>query len=53
MLDGNVETMLLAILEENPRYGYETVRLLNERAACFRWAKARRTPCCIGWKSKS
>lgn len=33
MLDGNVETMLLAILEESPSYGYEIVRLLNERAA--------------------
>lgn len=32
MLDGNVETMLLAILEEKPSYGYEIVRLLNERA---------------------
>lgn len=33
MLDGNVETMLLAILDESPSYGYEIVRLLNERAA--------------------
>ena len=33
MLDGNVETMLLAILDESPSYGYEIVRLLNKRAA--------------------
>ena len=33
MLDGNVETMLLAILDRAPSYGYEIVRLLNEQSA--------------------
>lgn len=33
MLDGNVETMLLAILDRSPSYGYEIVRLLNEQSA--------------------
>lgn len=33
MLDGNVETMLLAILEVGPSYGYAIVRELNERAS--------------------
>lgn len=32
LLDGNVETMLLAILDRSPSYGYEIVRLLNERS---------------------
>jgi len=32
-LDGNVETLLLAILAEAPSYGYQTVQDLNERAA--------------------
>jgi len=31
-LDGNVETMLLAILETGPSYGYAIVKELNERA---------------------
>lgn len=30
-LDGNVETILLSILDEQPNYGYEIVSLLNER----------------------
>ena len=33
MLDGNVETMLLGILEAGPSYGYAIVRELNERAS--------------------
>ena len=32
MLDGNVETLLLAILEAGPSYGYAIVRELNERS---------------------
>ncbi len=32
-LDGNVETLLLAVLQDGPSYGYELIRLLNERAA--------------------
>ncbi len=32
-LDGNVETMLMAVLRTGPSYGYEIVRELNERAA--------------------
>jgi len=32
MLDGNVETMLLAILEAGPSYGYAIVKDLNARA---------------------
>jgi len=31
-LDGNVETMLLAVLEPGPSYGYAIVKELNERA---------------------
>jgi len=31
-LDGNVEALLLAILESGPSYGYAIVRELNERA---------------------
>ena len=31
-LDGNVEALLLAILESGPSYGYAIVRDLNERA---------------------
>ncbi|MHC4878307.1 MAG: PadR family transcriptional regulator [Planctomycetota bacterium] len=33
ILDGNVETMLLAILDRAPSYGYEIVRLLNEQSS--------------------
>ena len=33
MLDGNVETMLLSIIDRSPSYGYEIVRLLNEQSA--------------------
>jgi transcriptional regulator len=33
MLDGNVETMLLAILETGPSYGYAIVRELEDRSA--------------------
>jgi len=32
-LDGNVETMLLAVLEKGPSYGYAIVKELNKRAA--------------------
>ena len=32
-LDGNVETLLLAILAEGPSYGYALVQDLNQRAA--------------------
>jgi len=32
-LDGNVETLILAILEGGPSYGYALVGQLNERAA--------------------
>jgi len=32
MLDGNVETLVLAILEAGPSYGYAIVKELNERA---------------------
>jgi PadR family transcriptional regulator PadR len=32
-LDGNVETLLLAVLAEGPSYGYQIVRDLNDRAA--------------------
>ena len=32
MLDGNVETMLLAILQAGPSYGYAIVKDLNARA---------------------
>lgn len=32
-LDGNVETLLLAILREGPSYGYEIIQTLNNRAA--------------------
>ena len=32
-LDGNVETLLLAILREGPSYGYEIIQTLNTRAA--------------------
>ena len=32
MLDGNVETLILAILEAGPSYGYAIVKELNERA---------------------
>lgn len=32
-LDGNVETLLLVILDEGPSYGYAVVQQLNERAA--------------------
>ncbi|HUW18078.1 MAG TPA: helix-turn-helix transcriptional regulator [Sedimentisphaerales bacterium] len=32
MLDGNVQTMLLAILEAGPSYGYAIVKDLNTRA---------------------
>lgn len=31
-LDGNVETLILAVLEAGPSYGYAIVRELNERA---------------------
>ena len=31
-LDGNVETLILAILEDGPSYGYAIVKELNERA---------------------
>lgn len=31
-LDGNVETLLLTILESGPSYGYAIVKELNERA---------------------
>ena len=31
-LDGNVETLLLSILETGPSYGYAIVKELNERA---------------------
>ena len=31
-LDGNVETLILAILETGPSYGYAIVKELNERA---------------------
>lgn len=31
-LDGNVETLILAILEAGPSYGYAIVKELNERA---------------------
>ena len=31
-LDGNVETLLLAVLESGPSYGYAIVQELNERA---------------------
>ena len=33
MLDGNVETMLMAVLEAGPSYGYALVKELNARAA--------------------
>ena len=32
-LDGNVETLLLAILQNGPSYGYQIVQDLNEQAA--------------------
>ncbi len=32
-MDGNVETLLLAILQAGPSYGYAIVKELNERAA--------------------
>ena len=32
-LDGNVETLLLAILREGPSYGYEIIKTVNDRAA--------------------
>lgn len=32
MLDGHVDTLLLAVLEAGPSYGYEIVRELNNRA---------------------
>ena len=32
-LDGNVETLLLAILQDGPSYGYLIVQELNQRAA--------------------
>lgn len=32
-LDGNVETLILVILQEGPSYGYEIIQTLNERAA--------------------
>ena len=31
-LDGNVETLILAVLETGPSYGYAIVKELNERA---------------------
>jgi PadR family transcriptional regulator, regulatory protein PadR len=31
-LDGNVETMLLSLLQQGPNYGYGLVQALNERA---------------------
>ena len=31
-LDGNVETLILAVLEAGPSYGYAIVKELNERA---------------------
>ena len=31
-LDGNVETLVLAVLESGPSYGYALVKELNERA---------------------
>ena len=31
-LDGNVETMLLSVLESGPSYGYAIVKELNERS---------------------
>jgi transcriptional regulator len=33
LLDGNVETLILAILEAGPSYGYQIVKEINERAA--------------------
>ncbi len=32
MLDGNVETLVLAVLEAGPSYGYKIVKELNERS---------------------
>ena len=32
-LDGNVETLLLAVLRDGPSYGYQIVTDLNERGA--------------------
>jgi PadR family transcriptional regulator PadR len=32
-LDGNVETLLLSVLEQGPSYGYAIVQELNNRAA--------------------
>lgn len=32
MLDGNVETLLMTVLEDGTSYGYAIVRELNERA---------------------
>jgi PadR family transcriptional regulator, regulatory protein PadR len=34
-LDGNIETMLLAVLVEGPSYGYQIVEDINDRAAGF------------------
>ncbi len=31
-LDGNVETLILAVLEDGPSYGYAIVKELNDRA---------------------
>ena len=31
-LDGNVETLILAVLEAGPSYGYAIVKELNDRA---------------------
>lgn len=31
-LDGNVETLLLAVLQDGPNYGYQIVQELNRRA---------------------
>ncbi|MCK5113719.1 MAG: helix-turn-helix transcriptional regulator [Phycisphaerae bacterium] len=32
-LDGNVETLILVILQEGQSYGYEIIQTLNDRAA--------------------
>jgi PadR family transcriptional regulator PadR len=32
-LDGNIDTLLLAALQESPSYGYELIQTLNARAA--------------------
>ena len=54
LLKGNTDTLLLALLQGEPMYGYQIAKEVNQRSAGYlAFKRARCTRRCTGWSGRN